>query len=116
MLKILSLLEDEVPKDKFEKVYLEMVAFYANVNSTPKRSNSSYEQIVDFIEDGEYIYSSFLYAYNIDLLKANMHWWVFKALFDGLPDDSKIKQIMGFRGYKQSKKKSETIYKELKSA
>lgn len=116
LLNILDLLEDDVPQDKLFNVYLELVAFYANENSTPKKTGSNFEQVVDFVDDGEFIYSSFLQAYNIDLLKVDMHWWIFKALFLGLPEDTKIKQIMGFRGYKPSKKTNEAMYKELKSA
>lgn len=54
---------------------------------------------VDFSYDAEKIYSSFMQAYGIDLVKmrGKMHWCSFIALFRGLPDDTPIKRIMNIR-------------------
>lgn len=54
---------------------------------------------VDFGYDAEEIYSSFMQAYGIDLVKmrGKMHWCSFIALFRGLPDDTPIKRIMNIR-------------------
>lgn len=54
---------------------------------------------VDFSYDAEKIYSSFMQAYGIDLIKmrGKMHWCSFIALFRGLPDDTPIKRIMNIR-------------------
>lgn len=54
---------------------------------------------VDFELDGEYIYSSFYQDYGIDLIEeqGKLHWKKFLALFQGLSDDTKIKQIMNIR-------------------
>lgn len=56
-------------------------------------------RVLDFDLDGEYIYASFMQAYGIDLIDAQgkLHWKKFFALFDGLPDDTKIKQVMRIR-------------------
>lgn len=56
-------------------------------------------RVLDFELDGEYIYASFMQAYGIDLINAQgkLHWKKFFALFDGLPDDTKIKQVMRIR-------------------
>lgn len=54
---------------------------------------------VDFSYDADEIYSSFMQAYGIDLVKqrGKMHWCAFIALFRGLPEDTPIKQIMSIR-------------------
>lgn len=55
--------------------------------------------VLDFEEDGEYIYASFLKDYGIDLLmqQGRLSWKRFIALFGGLSDDTKIKQVMRIR-------------------
>lgn len=67
----------------------------------PKRPPSRHPQrVVDFNLDGEYIYASFLQAYGIDLLEeqGRLHWKKFIALFEGLPEGTKIREIMKIRG------------------
>lgn len=54
--------------------------------------------VFDFLEDEGYFLSAFRAEYGIDLLAVKeMHWFEFGALFLGLPDDCKIKQIIGIR-------------------
>lgn len=83
----------------------ELMQFYTNPNATPNDTGaSSTDTLVDYILDGEYIYASFMKDYNIDLLDVDMHWWKFKALFNSLSEDTKIKQIISYRGYKTPSK------------
>lgn len=111
----LFLLEDvegNIPLDNF---FPQLVQFYTNPNSTPKNINStSTDRVVDYIEDGEYIIASFMQDYGIDLTEVDMHWHKFKALFAGLSDDTKIKQIMSMRSYRKNKKSYETQCEENK--
>lgn len=51
----------------------------------------------DFEEDEGYFYAAFLSEYGIDLNCANLHWFDFCALFRGLPDECKLKRIIGIR-------------------
>lgn len=57
------------------------------------------QPIVDFNHDSGYIYASFMQVYGIDLYKvaSKLHWCKFTSLFDGLPEDCIIKQIMHIR-------------------
>lgn len=57
-------------------------------------------KVVDFELDGEYIFAAFLQDYGIDLIEqqGQLHWKKFLALFQGLSDDTRIKQIMQIRG------------------
>lgn len=94
----------------------ELVDFFANPNSTPNTNGGGRERIIDYIEDGEYIVASFMQAYGIDLTECDMHWHLFKALFVGLPDETKIKQIMSMRGYRKDNKSYEKKCMENKKA
>ena len=63
--------------------------------------------------DAEYIYSSFLQAYGIDLIDAqnSLHWKKFNALLNGLPSDTKFAEVLKIRSYKPQKGDSKQ-YKE----
>lgn len=62
------------------------------------------KRLLDLQKDAEYIYASFMQSYQINLFQeqTQMHWWEFKALLNGLPQDTILKQIMGYRGYEPS--------------
>ncbi len=51
----------------------------------------------DFEEDEGYFYADFLARYHIDLNTAKLHWLDFCALFRGLPDECRLKRIIGIR-------------------
>ena len=55
--------------------------------------------ILDFEEDGEYIYASFMQDYGVDLIdmQGKLSWRKFIVLFDGLSEDTKIKRVMKIR-------------------
>ena len=56
------------------------------------------KQIYSYEFDDEYIYSSFLEYYGIDLNSIKyLHWWKFKALFNGLGEKTKIVEVMSYR-------------------
>lgn len=87
-------------------------------NATPNADIGvkSSDRAFDFVLDGAYIVAGFMQAYGIDLTECDMHWFMFKALFDGLPEETKISHIMTYRTWNNSKKKQETVYRELKRA
>ncbi len=89
--------------------------FLTSPNRTPKNTKQSKEQLFDFIDDGDYIVAAFQQAYGIDLTMCDMHWHRFLALFSGLPDDTKMAKIIGYRCYDSTdKRKHETVMNELK--
>lgn len=55
--------------------------------------------------DSEFIYSSFMQAYHIDLIEeqGKLHWRKFNALLTGLPDGTKLVEIMKIRAWKPQK-------------
>lgn len=52
----------------------------------------------DFKEDDDLIYSAFLETYGIDISR-EMHWWKFKALFNGLNSECEFCKIKSYRLY-----------------
>lgn len=63
------------------------------------------EEVYSLIYDAEYIYASFYQAYGIDLIaeKGKLHWLNFRALLNGLPDNTIFKQIVDIRTRKLPK-------------
>lgn len=54
--------------------------------------------VFSYSQDAVFIYSAFREIYGIDLGEIEyMHWWKFRALFDGLPADTEIKQRIYYR-------------------
>lgn len=51
-----------------------------------------------FEQDADIIYATFMACYHIDLSEADgLHWWKFRALFRGLPQECELVKIMGYR-------------------
>lgn len=78
--------------------------------------------LLDFGEDGEYIYASFMLDYGIDLIdmQGQLHWKKFIALFQGLSERTKIREVMRIRGmeippYNGKNQKQIQELRELKS-
>ena len=87
------------------------------VDDKKENSNEEIKQIYSYEFDAEYIYSSFMEQYKIDLNTSHMHWWKFKALFEGLNENTQIVKIMGYRAIDLGKikdKEEKTRYKKLK--
>src|SRR5690625_582214 len=53
----------------------------------------------DLAQDAEYIYASFMHTYQIDLFEqqGKLHWKKFKALLNGLSEDSIFSRVVGIR-------------------
>ncbi len=81
-----------------------LMEFYASPNPTPRTERRDGPREIDLIEDGELIVAAFQQAYGIDLTATDMHWHRFKALLNGIPDDTRLAQVMGIRGYKKPPK------------
>lgn len=68
-----------------------------NPKKTPAKVKKKKNDIYSYEYDDKYIYAAFYGQYGIDLTSANMHWWVFKALFDGLYGENKFCRIIEYR-------------------
>ena len=66
---------------------------------SPKKSKGGKNtRAFDYEIDEELIYSAFMECYGIDLSKY-MHWWKFKALFNGLNSDCEFCKVKSYRIY-----------------
>lgn len=82
-----------------EKVELLNAIFSQQIEIPQKGANDNATRILDFHLDEEYIYASFLQAYGMDLRReaGRLHWKDYISLFQGLPDDTQIKEVMRIR-------------------
>ena len=95
------------------------IEFWKSPNITPRMTRPpTNTRLIDYVEDGDHIVASFQQAYGIDLTSEDMHWHRFKALLSGLPDNTKMAKIMGYRDYNVSdeKRKHEDFMREQKAA
>lgn len=104
---------DLAPEDKLE--YLAFLIFqdYKRVKAQiwpeaveaafnlllPEKGKGSGPRAFDFIQDAQLIYAGFMQAYHLDLYEqqGRLHWLKFIALFQGLPRDTKIMQVIDIR-------------------
>jgi len=118
MLKAIDLMEDE-ELEEWEKVQFVFDCFidekvnlnindkseivnkiFTHLNSfTEEKKSTKNEKVMDIKKDFEYIYSSFMKDYRIDLLEEfeKLSWLKFKALLNGLSKDTKMSEVIKIR-------------------
>mgnify|MGYP002802242384 FL=1 len=85
--------------DPHKKVLLLKEIYKKCINTMKHPPTRRKQRVLDFVYDGEYIYSSFMMDYGIDLIEeqGKLHWKKFIILFQGLSDRTKIREIMRIR-------------------
>jgi hypothetical protein len=75
---------------------------FINIKVRPAKDTT---KVIDFNQDAMYIYASFRQAYGIDLQAelGRLDWREFIALLRGLPQDTKISEVMSIRSRKMPK-------------
>ena len=63
-------------------------------DNAPKQPN---KPAYSFAVDSEAIYADFWRYYNLDLSQDRLHWWTFRSLLMGLPEDSNFKMRIYYR-------------------
>lgn len=86
-----------------------------NPMKTTASSGKQEQAPYDIRYDGDYIYSSFLQAYGIDLFDAQgkLHWRKFNALLSGLPEGTKLMEVIKIRKWKPQKGDSAEYKEEM---
>lgn len=79
------------------KLLEEVTKTYITAKRRPQVSGNP--KLMDFRYDGDYIYASFRQAYGLDLERecGRLSWRKFIDLLDGLPDKTKMKEVMRIR-------------------
>lgn len=116
----LKLFYPEMDKIKdIKKAIDDIIWFYSCGKSEEKTSQKNRKgknkQIYSYEFDNDLIYSAFKNQYNVDLEEIEyLHWWKFKAMFNGLKSDNRIVEIMGYRAMELSKIKDKDMKKHYK--
>lgn len=92
----------------------ELMVFAQPQNVVPRKIEHNDEIIIDFVIDSDLIYSAFMGQYGIDLIDIEyLHWHKFLALLNGITNDTKLAEVMGYRSYKKKTDKSDP-YEKMK--
>ena len=113
-----------VKPEDMERLFRGLILFHAGKTDTdeeePESPSHGQERVPDAYDydiDQELILAAFMQAYRIDLSTASMHWFVFRALLQGLPDDTRFMSVVGYRTADTSRMPKETAkqYNALKA-
>ena len=90
-----------VPPEEEVDAFKALVEFYTAGPQGDKAdrpgSSRTEELALDYVTDGPAIVAAFQQAYGIDVTRARLHWWRFKALMSNLPEETQLVKIIGFR-------------------
>lgn len=117
--EMLVLLFDTLPPS-FHDTWEAVLKFYTGSSEKQKNGgedSTGAKRIYDFEADADYIYAAFLQQYQIDLQRARLHWWTFRALFHALGEDTQFIKIVSYRSMDLSKIKNREqreMYAKLK--
>lgn len=106
----------DIVSEETDAIYDGIFSFwrmFKPMNPKARRSNDiAYRYDVDF----DLIAAAFMQQYNINLFTQDLHWFVFKSLFDGLSENTMFRKIVGYRTVDLSKvpKEQKKEYSELK--
>lgn len=100
---LLAIIEEKLPATQTQKAVK-----YDILGNEMKSESTDDEQVYSFKYDAEYIFTSFMQAYGIDLHDCfgKLHWKKFVSLFRDLPNDTKIKQVIEIRTWEPDKNTS----------
>lgn len=71
---------------------------FAACKSLPKaKGTGTSAPVFSYLHDSPYLFADFLRFYQINLQTAQLHWFAFNALFEGMPEDSSTKQRIAYR-------------------
>lgn len=115
-----------IPVDVNRAIYA-AIAFYAHMGEPMEEVQAKGEnkpgqagrgnRTYSFTHDASLICAAFLAQYGIDLTQDDLHWWHFKALFEGLTEENKICKVMEIRSLDLAKvkdKEQKAHYRRLK--
>ena len=91
------------PDADSEDISEAVLFFYRCGEETPKveensETTTASKRIFDIDYDCRLLYAAFWEHYGISLASDELHWWAYRALFFGLPEECRLSKIMGFRG------------------
>ena len=87
-----------LPLDQLSELLKAINAEFISPDVKPSKPGEP--RVLDWLQDAALIYAAFRQAYGIDLIKqrGRLDWRCFYALVQGLPDDTRLRAVMGIRG------------------
>lgn len=101
-----------IPEDYLLPVYLEKAEKYLSCGSTQKEHKERVRDI-DFTQDWKFLVSSFMSDYQININEADLHFWDFIALVEGVTEDTSISRVRSIRNRDLSEIKDEKTRKAI---
>jgi hypothetical protein len=95
--ELLEIWYDEPPLDRGAALMAALAFYCCGELPAPSGAGEPGEPAYDFEEDAGAILASFSAAYGIDLTRARLHWWTFRALLRSLPADSEFRRLTALR-------------------
>lgn len=88
-----------LPDKRTEDVFEAVMWFYCCGDTNDKKGETNIEkkQGYSFAVDSNAIFADFWNYYHIDLSREQLHWWAFRSLLEGLPEESDFKQRIYYR-------------------
>ena len=118
---IFKLIFDKLPPNLLEALS-EIMKFYSHspigAKKQSKKQADTQKKYFCFEYDADLIYSAFCQQYHIDLCDTDMHWWKFKALLNGLTEDTQFVKVMQYRSVDLAKikdKDQKRFYANMKA-
>lgn len=115
--------------DVFEQVFDEHIQIKKAIEEVPEYdlagnvmkpvkagTSTKKKRVYSLKYDGEYIYASFMQAYKIDLFEQQnkLHWKKFNAFLAGLPEGTKLIEVIKIRSYEPQKGDTQRHIDEMK--
>ena len=86
----------EITPSMYVDAFSAILRFLKGYNVEGRRSS---EQLLSYSQDHALIVASFRQAYGMDIEDIQKtHWWEFQALLSGLPEDTRLSQVIALRG------------------
>lgn len=110
---------EEIFAEPLDAVFDGILSFW-RLNKRENSQNHSKKRnkdiAYDYDEDFDLICAAFKQQYNLDIRSEEMHWFEYKALFDGLTKETQFVKIVGYRTTDIDKlpKEQRQQYRELK--
>lgn len=76
---------------------LEKANWFLNGGAVAEETAEYHPRVYSFVKDANFIFSAFRQTHNIDLQTAELHWWVFLALFMDLGADTTFCNLTSLR-------------------
>ena len=106
--------KDKLPPNIVSAV-LGMLVFLKGDTDFSVSSDKSTDKVFSFATDHSAVYSTFYSKYGIDLINCDMHWYKFRALFEGLADENPFNTLIKIRTTDETQIKDKKAKQRIKA-